>query len=329
VPASSTSPIPTARILDVTRVFFSTSGRRRLVCYLSAAAAMPNRLVALSLLAVYVVWSSTYLALRYVVAAMPALLFSGLRYALAGVLLLAIGRLSGTRWPTKAEWRAALPIGALLCVVGNGFVALAEREVGSGLAAMTCSAMPIFACLFEAAGGARPTMREWAGVTIGFCGVIALGLADLRRLPSAAILLALAPVGWALGSVWMRRLPRAPGAMAAATQLLCGGVLNTAIALVVGERWPEHPPASAWLAWLYLVLFGSVICFRAYNYLLTHTRTAVATSYAYVNPVIALLLGVSIADEKVSGSAMLAGVLVVAGVVLVVTAAGEPRRKTS
>jgi drug/metabolite transporter (DMT)-like permease len=144
---------------------------------------------------------------------------------------------------------------------------------------------------------------------------------DLRAKPVAAVLLCCAPIGWAAGSVWMRRLPRAPGAMAAASQLLCGGIANTALSvLVLGERWPVMLPTRAWLSWLYLVVFGSVICFGAYNYLLSHTRTAVATSYAYVNPVLALALGVTLGHEQVGRGLLVAGALVVAGVVLVINA---------
>lgn len=287
----------------------------------AAAAASSQKLVIASLVAVYLIWSSTYLALRYVVEALPPLLASGLRYAFAGIILFGIARLSGTRLPTRLEWRAALPVGALLCVVGNGFVAMAEREVSSGLAAMACAAMPIFACLFEAVLGARPSRQEWLGVALGFAGVAVLGVGDLRARPFAAVLLCIAPIGWALGSVWMRRLPRAPGAMAAATQLLCGGLVNTALALSLGERWPMVTPTRAVLAWVYLVLFGSVVTFRAYNYLLLHTRTSVATSYAYVNPVLALALGVLVGGEHIGGSVIIAGVLVVSGVALVVNAA--------
>jgi drug/metabolite transporter (DMT)-like permease len=276
------------------------------------------RLVLASLAALYLIWSSTYLALRFVVAAMPALLSSGMRYALAGLILLGIGRLGGTRWPDRAEWRATVPIGALLCLVGNGFLALAERHVGSGLAAMTCAAMPIFACLFGAMFGARPSRREWLGVALGFAGVAVLGAGDLRAQPAAAVLLCLSPLGWALGSAWMRRLPRAPGAMGAASQLAAGGLINCAVGLLAGERWPTAVPFGAWAAWLYLIVFGSVVCFQAYIYLLSHTRTAVATSYAYVNPVLALLLGATLGAERVSRSIVLACALVVGGVVMVI-----------
>ena len=147
-----------------------------------------------------------------------------------------------------------------------------------------------------------------------------LGAGDLRARPGAAILLGLAPIGWALGSALTRRLPRAPGAMAAATQLLCGGSVNVLLALSVGERWPQVVPVRAGAAFVYLVVFGSVVAFTAYNYLLVHTRTAVATSYAYVNPLLALGLGALFAGEPVSRSALVSTVLVIVGVAVVVTA---------
>ncbi len=277
-------------------------------------------LIAACLAAVYVVWSSTYLALRYVVEAFPALLSSGTRYLCAGALLYGAARLAGGPRPRAAHWRAAIPTGALLCVVGNGFVSLAEREVSSSLAAVACAAMPIFACLFDAFGGARPSVGEWAGVLVGFAGVAVLGVAELRARPLAGTLLLLAPIGWAAGSVLTRRLPRAPGLMGPATQLVCGGAVCTVVAFAAGERWPSSWPAAAIGSWLYLVLFGSVIAFSSYSWLLAHATTALATSYAYVNPVLAVLLGVLVGHEHVGGSVATAAGLVVAGVALTIHA---------
>ncbi len=291
-----------------------------------AAARRARILVPASLGAVYLIWSSTYYALGIVVRALPPLLSAGIRYAIAGALLYGIARLSGVRAPTRAEWRAATLIGALLCVCGNGFVALAERQVSSGLAAVTCAAMPIVACLIEVLFGLRPRLREWVGVLLGFSGVIALGVGDLGAKPAATILLCGASVGWALGSVLSRRWPRAPGVMAAATQLFCGGLANTVLALALGERIPPVLPTKAVLALLYLVVFGSIVAFSAYNYLLVHTSTAVATSYAYLTPVLALAIGATLGGEHVSKNAIFSTVLVIAGVAIVVTA---PKRSAT
>lgn len=272
----------------------------------------------LSLVAVYLIWSSTYLALRYAVQVIPLLLASGSRYFAAGAMMFLVARLAGQRTPTRAEWRAALPTGALLCVVGNGFVAIAERSVSSGLAAMACAAMPIFACLFEAVRGQRPTRGEVAGIVLGFSGVVVLCAGDLRAQPLAAVLLVLAPMGWALGSILTRRLPRAPGSMHAAAQLLCGGACNLALGFALGQRLPAVIAPRALAALAYLAVFGSMIAFNAYSHLLATTRVAVATSYAYVNPVLAVLLGVLVHDGRIGASAVVAGVLVVTGVALAV-----------
>jgi drug/metabolite transporter (DMT)-like permease len=277
--------------------------------------------VLLSLVAVYVIWSSTYLALRYAVVGMPPFLVVGTRYFTAGLILFGIARLSGQRAPQRREWSAALPAGILLFVSGNGFVAYAEQTVSSSLAAMACAAMPIFACLFEAFAGTRTSRGEWLGIALGFAGVVVLCAGDLRAQPLPGMLLALAPIGWALGSSLTRRMPRAPGVMHAAAQLLCGGASNMLVAAFRGEHLPPSLPARAIWAWAYLVVFGSVVAFTAFSHLLLRTRTAVATSYAYVNPVLAVVLGVLVGGEHLGAGAFVAGALVVAGVAIAINAA--------
>jgi drug/metabolite transporter (DMT)-like permease len=202
-------------------------------------------------------------------------------------------------------------------LVGNGFVALAEQRVSSGLAAVACAATPLFACALSLPFGERPSRREWTGVVLGFAGVVLLALGDLRAAAAPGALLLLAPVGWALGSVLARRLALPPGAMAAATQMLGGSALTFAVAVLRGERLPASIPAHAALALAYLVVFGSIVAFSAYTYLLRHTTTALATSYAYVNPVLAVLLGAAIDGEQPDVGMLGPGVLVVLGVAIV------------
>lgn len=284
---------------------------------------IPKRvLVIASLLALYTIWSSTYLALRYLVDGAPPLLSSGLRYTVAGAILFTGSILTGGRVPTAREWLAGLPSGALLFLTGNGFVALAEESVGSGLAAIACAAMPLFLSVFSAFSGERTSRQEWAGLALGFAGVLVLGAADLRASKGAGVLLAIAPLGWALGSFLSKKLVIARGAMGPATQMIAGGVVNALTGFAIGEAPPSHVALQTVLALAYLVFFGSIVAFSAYAYLLRETRPAVATSYAYVNPVLAVLLGVLVGHEALGKTALAATVLVVAGVAITLRAKG-------
>lgn len=287
----------------------------------------PRALLVLSLAALYLIWSSTYLALRYVVEAAPPLLSAGTRYLAAGLILYVIGVATGAAKPTMKEWLRAIPSAALLFVVGNGFVALAEQDVGSGLAAIACAGMPLFLAVFGAMGGERSSPREWIGLGVGFVGVALLGVADLRASATAGVLLALAPVGWALGSFVTRRMPIAKGAMGPASQMILGGGMAIAAGAARGEAIPARLPSSAIFALVYLVVFGSVVAFSAYAYLLRNARPSVATSYAYVNPILAVLLGVLVGNESLKPTALAATVLVVGGVVLTMRAKAAPKTR--
>ncbi len=270
----------------------------------------------LALGAIYLIWGSTYLVLRNVVEVLPAFLTAAIRYSVAGVLLYAVLRARGAAAPTRRQWLLSMPTGGLLFLVGNGFVALAEERVSSGLAAVACAATPLFACVLSLPFGERHSRREWAGVVLGFGGVVLLALGDLRAASASGALLLLAPVGWALGSVLGRRLSLPAGSMSAATQMMSGGVVTLAAAAVRGEHLPAAIPGRAVLAVLYLVVFGSIIGFSAYTYLLRHTTTALATSYAYVNPVLAVLLGAALGGERPDAGLLAPGALVVLGVAI-------------
>jgi drug/metabolite transporter (DMT)-like permease len=277
----------------------------------------PRPRVAVCLAAVYLIWGSTYLAIRHVVTALPPLLSAGARYVAAGSALYAFLRLRGAPAPSRRQWIHTVPAGALLFLVGNGFVSLAEQHVSSGLAAVACAATPLFACLMALGFGERPSRREWAGLALGFAGVVLLAAGDLRAASSSGLLLLFAPAGWALGSVLSRRLSLPPGTMAAASQMIAGGLVTLAAALVHGERLPAAIPAPAALAFAYLAVFGSIVGFSAFTYLLRHTTTPLAMSYAYVNPVIAVLLGAALGGEHPSAGLYAPGALVVLGVAVV------------
>lgn len=279
----------------------------------------------LALAAVYVIWGSTYLAMRIAVETLPPMLMGAGRFLLAGAILLAIARATGAAWPTRRQWLAALPVGALLFVGGNGLVAIAEVSVSSGVAALVCATMPLWMAVFSTLAGERPTGREWLGVGLGVAGVVVLvSGAELSATPAAAAILCASPAAWALGSLLAKKLPSAPGLGAAATQQLAGGLALTVVGFTRGERWPAAPSTSSLLALLYLIVLGSLVAFTAYAWLLRHARPAVATSYAFVNPVLAVLLGVLLAGEPFTGATLISTPLVIAAVVLVI--GGRSRR---
>lgn len=276
-------------------------------------------LVALALFAVYVIWGSTYVAMAIGVRHFPPYLLGGLRYTAAGILILGLLLLRGERWPDRRLWGTALLTGVLLLAIGNGAVNQAIVHVSSGLAALVIASSSLFAALFARFWGDPVSRREWLGIGIGFVGVVVLALGTALRADVFALtLLVVASASWALGSIWSRHLPQPPSVwMASATQLLCGGGVMLLIGALRGEQLAADIPAEGWLALAYLTVFGALLAFSAYAYLLKNTRPALATSTAYVNPVIAVALGALLLAEPVTGMELLAMLLVLAGVVLV------------
>jgi len=285
---------------------------------LPVAPGRPTRLfVALAL--VYLIWSSTYFALRVVVTELPPFLSGGARYFIAGVVLLAIQRARCAPMPTVRQWLWAIPIGALLFAIGNGLVASAERTIASGIAAVVCGTTPLWAGVVGPAFGAPATRREWLGMALGFAGVVVLSLGDdLSGDPLAAALLLLAPIGWAVGSLWSRKLPLAEGASGAAAQMITGGAVMFALAPLAGESIPTSVSWGPILALGYLIVFGSLIAFSAYHYVLANARPALAMSNSYVNPVLALGLGAMLGAEHIGAEVLLATALIAGAVVLLV-----------
>ena len=270
--------------------------------------------IGLALLAIYVVWGSTYLGMRIGLEAFPPFLMAGIRFLIAGGGLMLALRGRGEPLPTRAQWGGAALVGALLLGLGNGGVMFAEFSgVTSGLAALGVATVPLWASLFGGLWGQWPTRREWLGLAIGFCGIVCLNLeGGLRGSPVGALSLVVSSVGWAFGSVWSRRLTLPRGAMAPAAQMLCGGVLLLAASAVRGEHL-HGLPLRPLLAFVYLV-FAAVVGYSAYAYLLVHVRPALATSYAYVNPVIAVGLGALLLGERLSPAGFAALALIVLGV---------------
>ncbi|MDR6993278.1 drug/metabolite exporter YedA [Luteimonas sp. 3794] len=256
--------------------------------------------IALALAAVYLVWGSTYLAIRFALeGGYPPLLMAGMRFIVAGGLMYAALRLRGAPAPTRKQWKTLLAMGVLLLGLGNGMVCIAEQSVSSGLAAVAVASAPIWIALFAAIRGDRPSRIEWAGLAVGFAGVLWLNAgSSLTATPTGLIALLIAPLAWAFGSVWSRGRDLPSPFMAAAAQMLAGGVIILAVGLLIGERFAELPTLKGTLSVAYLASFGSIIGFTAYVWLLHNVRPTLAGSYAYVNPAIAVLLGAWLASER-------------------------------
>ena len=282
-------------------------------------------LIPLALFALYVIWGSTYLGIRYALESYPPFLLAGVRFLCAGVVLYGFLRWRGMASPTPRQWRNAAFTGVLLLGFGNGLVCFAEQRVSSGIAAVAVASMPLFAALFSGMYGAWPSRRESIGLLIGFVGVLVLnfgsGLSGSRL---GALALIVAAMCWAFGSVWSRRKEMPPGPMNTAAQMLCASVALLAWGFACGEHLPMHPSMRYTLAAVYLAVFGSIIAFSAYLYVLKHARPALATSYAYVNPPVAVLFGVLLAGEHV-GPSDLAGMAIILVGVGVITLAQQRR----
>jgi drug/metabolite transporter (DMT)-like permease len=297
----------------------ATAAATRPATRVAPRAKVDPRLV-LSLAAVYLIWSSTYLAIRIAITELPPLLSAGSRYFAAGLVMLAIARRRGAAWPSAGQWLRVVPSGALLFLCGNGFVVIAERSVTSGGAAVVCATMPLWAGVLAAVGGERPSWREWLSLAIGFLGVMVLmGGPSLQGQPLHLVLVMLSPMCWALGSVIARRQFKAWGtgaSMSSAMQMLTGGAILAVVGAVHGEQFSADISLGPWLALGYLAVFGSLIGFTAYNWLLRNARPVVATSYAYVNPILAVLIGAVISGEPLGWTTLIANALIVGAIAL-------------
>jgi drug/metabolite transporter (DMT)-like permease len=291
----------------------------------------PSRLkLVMAFAAVYVIWGSTYLAIRYAVETLPPLLFAGTRFMVAGLMLYAWARARGAARPQPANWRTALIIGGLLLLGGNGAVVLAERTVPSGLTALLIATEPLMVVLLDWArhGGLRPTGRVAMGLALGMIGMFILigpagmsGASEINLFGAALVILA--TISWAAGSLYAARtrLQLSP-ALFAGMQMLAGGALLVIVGLARGEL-NNFAFAAVSLRSLvslgYLIVFGSLVAFTSYSWLLRVTSPSLAATYAYVNPVVAVLLGWAFAGEALNLRTMIAAAVIVAAVVLITT----------
>ena len=292
------------------------------------ASGTPRWQIAVALAIVYVVWGSTYLAIRVMVETVPALLGAGLRFLLAGALMcgwLVARRGFGALALTGRQAVGAGVVGTLLLAGGNGLVTIAEQDVPSGLAALVIASVPLWVVVLRRVAGERVARGTFTGVALGFLGVALLMLPGSR--PSGAsltgaLLLVVAAASWASGSFSSGRLPlpRDP-LVSTGIQMLLGGAVLAVAGLVAGEAGDVSLDAfstDSALAWAYLVTIGSLVAFTAYVWLLQRAPISLVATYAYVNPVVAVLLGWAILSEEVSPLTALAATVIVASVALVV-----------
>ena len=292
-------------------------------------ATYPRARVIAAFAAVYIVWGSTYLAIRYAVQTIPPFFMVGARFIVSGAILYWWARRRGAPRPTRREWRDAAIAGGLMLGFGNGSVSWAELRVPSGLAALLVAVVPLWMVLLDWAGphGRRPRGRVMLGVVVGLAGLFVLvkpgatgdstGGIDLV----AALVLIVSSLGWAAGSVYNRygARPRS-AAMSTGMQMLAGSVALLVIGAAIGEPARLHPTqisAASWIGWVYLVTFGSLIGFTAYIYLLQAVTPAKASTYAYVNPLVAVFLGWAVAGEPVTARTLIAAAIILAGVAMI------------
>lgn len=285
---------------------------------------------------VYVVWGSTYLAIHYAIETIPPLLMVGARFLAAGGILYAWYRLRGGVRPTALQWRNTAFIGTLLLLGGTGAVAWAELTVPSGTAALLVAVVPLWTVLLDwfRPGGTRPSMSVLLGVAAGLVGMVVLvgpdslygrGPVDVR----GAGILMLGSLSWAAGTVFARHneLPRSQVA-ASAMEMLAGGVGCIVVGLAMGEGGQFHLAAisaPSLAGWLYLVIFGSIVAYSAYTWIVQHAAPAAVGTYAYVNPIVAVFLGWLIAGEPVTSRTLLGAAIIVAAVGIITLMANRSR----
>src|SRR5215211_6433670 len=283
----------------------------------------------IALLALYIVWGSTYLAIRFSVETIPPFLHASLRFLISGAILYVWRRAAGDPAPTAGHWRSTAIVGTALLLGGNGLVAWAEQTVPSGIAALLITTSPFWLVLFESmrAGGTKPTWQAILGLMVGFAGVfILIGPAEITGAEGGfdtfgVILLLLAPLFWSMGSIFAKGadMPKST-LLSTGMQMLMGAVALFVVSLVKGELSGFSiglVSTRSWLGLMYLITFGSLVGFVSYGWLLHNAPVSLMSTYAYVNPVVAVLLGSLLADEPLNGRILVAAAIIIGSVILI------------
>jgi len=296
--------------------------------------AAPKRsLVIIAFAALYLIWGSTYLGIRFAIETIPPFLMAGARFVLAGLIMYAIAWSQGISKSSWANWRTSLIIGACLLLAGNGGVTISEKYIDSGLAALIVAIVPIYIVLLGWAMGMtpKPTPIVWLALLGGFVGVGILFSPALHfssndaRHPAIGIsILLVSSFIWSVGSLYSRVARHAASPfLTAAQQMICGGILLLFVGIVTGELRRLHPSfisISSLLSFVYLVIIGAVVGYTAYIWLLRHCEPAKVATYAYVNPIVAIVLGALFAGETITMRTLIAAGLIIGSVALVITA---------
>jgi len=274
--------------------------------------------IVFSLISLYLVWGSTYLAIRIGLDSYPPFLLAAIRYVLAGGVLFLFLRFQRFAIPSKKEWLNSTLVGGLLLVGGNGGVTLAEKWIPTGLTALIIGTVPLWAALFSSWFGRKPSRVEWIGLGVGFLGVAALSFkGNLWSAPLGASIALVAAASWGLGAVLTQQLTLPRGLMSSAAQMLTGGGLLLLLSFVFGEHVPRNPSEGSWWALVYLTVFGSLVGYCIFMFLLSRVSSSLATSYAYVNPLVAAFLGWHYNGETITAPMMLAGFAILLSVALI------------
>ena len=276
--------------------------------------------VGLALLLVYIVWGTTYFAIGIALNSMSPLWMNGLRFTLAGVIMLAWALARGEKAPTAVQWRNAALVGGLMVFGAMTLVMMAQSHgIGSGLMATVVTTMPMWLALWTRLGGERVPLTSWAGLAMGVAGAVLLAMeGDFSASPVGALAAFGAPLCWSLGSYASRKLDMPRPSMAASAQWLVGGALGLMLAAALEPlEGMLHATATAWAAWTYLLVFGTLVALNAYLWLLQNTSAALAGSYSFVNPAVALLVGAGMGGEHLTGWVFAALPLIAAALVFI------------
>ena len=282
----------------------------------------------IALLALYIVWGSTYLAIRFAVDTIPPFLQAGLRFLISGLILVIWRRAAGDEMPSFKQWKSLAIVGTLLLLGGNGLVSFAEQRIASGVAALIIGTVPLWLVLIEAIrpGGVRPSWRALIGLIVGFGGIyLLIGPSELTGKFQFDVLgtltLITAAFLWSVGSIYSRsaELPKS-ALMTTGAEMLAGSIPIFIVSILFGE-WKSFSFAQvsvqSWLALLYLITFGSMVGFVAYIWLLQNAPVSLVATYAYVNPLVAVLLGSWFAQESLTGRTLVAAGIIIGSVVFI------------
>lgn len=281
--------------------------------------------IAAALAAVYVIWGTTYLGIKFALEGFQPYFQMGTRFTVAGAMLFAWLMLRNHAAPTVRQWLHSAILGLLMLGGGTSLVAVAEQTISSGAVTVLIAFTPLWMAVLSGLFGSAPRRLEWCAVAIGTLGVGVLTLGqEFRASPGGTFAIVAATFFWALGSLLSKRLDVPSGPMGFAAEMLAGGLVLLAISAALGEPWTLVASASAWFAWTYLVVFGSIVAFSAYMYLVHTVSPTLAASYAYVNPLVALAVGAWLGGEHIAPQTLAALLLVFAAVALLAWANRQP-----